>query len=769
MTGADQQGPAITLGQDSRITPCGSWLRRYRLDELPQLWNVLKGEMSIVGPRPEAPQYVEKYSPEQRQVLTVKPGLTGITQLDYKDESTLLTGPDWEERYLTQVMPAKLVLDLQYVQSRSFGGDLKIIFKTLYRLVNPYTQENQPRIRGRHLFLFDALLIMLAYILSFALRFDNLTFWIEFLQYTRILFFFLAIKLIVFYLFGLYRRVWRYASIRELTAIFGAVTVGSTIVGGLTLFFWVLPIPWSPVRGFPRSVLGIDWLLTLLMIGGSRFTLRALAEFSPPANPQLMPVHQTTGLKRAFIIGSGQSVARLARELHRLPPPGYTIAGLITESGEQVGLSIHGFPILGKVADLAQLIDKHTVNELIIAAPEMGGALTRRVLAETHQANVSIKTLPTTFELIEGGGGLSGLRDIKIEDLLRRAPITTDVNQIAGLITGQTIMITGAGGSIGSELCRQISRFGPQNVILLGHGENSIFNALQEQRLHFPTVNFIPVISDIRDFGRMSRLLATHQPDVIFHAAAHKHVTLMELNPEEGVINNILGTKVLLEAAEAFDIPRLVMISTDKAVDPTSIMGTTKRVAEMIVQGIARRSRHNYVAVRFGNVLGSRGSVIPLFQKQIAEGGPVTVTHPDVTRFFMTIPEAVQLVLQAAILGTSGEIFVLNMGRPVRILDLAHDLIRLSGLQPEVDIAITFTGLKPGEKLHEILVTDIEGPAATQHQKITVVPPVTKPNPEFWQQVDNLISAAYRGDTEAVRRMLQQIAPGASFKNGIPS
>ncbi len=757
---ADREGPAITLGDDSRITPSGHFLRTYRLDEIPQLWNVLKGEMSLVGPRPEVPKYIAYYTPEQHKVLSVKPGITGLTQLDYKDEATLLVGSDWETRYINQVMPTKLAIDLKYVNTQSWWGDLKILGKTAYRLLYPYTQEKQPMLRSRHLFLIDMLLITLAYILSFALRFDNLTFWVEFSKYSRLLFVFLGLKLIIFYRLGLYQRVWRYASVRELVAIFGAVTVSSALISAITLLLWVLPVAWSPVKGFPRSVLGIDWLVTLILVGGFRFTLRAIGEFSPPAQPLL---NATDNIKRTFIIGTDKSVARIARDVQTYPTPGHDIIGLITDTQGQIGLSIHNLPILGQVNDLSTLVKNHQIDEIIIAAPDVGGSFTRRVLEQAQGTNLSVKTLPSYHELITGNGGLTGARKIQLEDLLRRKPIMTEVNQIASLIANRKVLVTGAGGSIGAELCRQISSFAPAQVILLGHGENSIFHIQQELKPLFSPVQFTPVISDIRDFGRISRLLAQYQPDIIFHAAAHKHVSMVELNPEEGVINNVLGTKVLLEAAEAMEIPHLVMISSDKAVAPTNIMGASKRVAEMIVQAVAQRSGRCYVAVRFGNVLGSRGSVVPIFQKQIANGGPITITDPNITRYFMTIPEAVQLVIQAAVMGTCGEIFILDMGQPIKILDLAYDLIRLSGLQPDLDIAITFTGLRPGEKLHEALFTAEENPIATQHEKILVIPPRPNPNGDFWSQVETLINTAYQGDVEALRQTLQQLVPDAQI------
>lgn len=761
---ADQTGPSITTGQDARITPIGKWLRHYRLDEIPQLWNVLLGEMSLVGPRPEAPAYVHLYSPEQRRVLTVKPGLAGITQLNYKDEATLLTGPNWEDRYINAVMPAKLQMDLTYVDERSIGLDLKLLLKTAYRLLYPYTQEKQPALRGRHLFLIDTLLIMLAYILSFVLRFDNITFWVEFLKYAQLLFAFLLIKLIVFMRLGLYRPVWRYAGVREFVTLGGTVTISTLIISIITLILWVLPVAWSPVTGFPRSVLGIDWLVTLMLIGGFRFTIRAINEFSPPATPALPNITLSENQQRTFIIGSTQSVARILREMKqdgRGPHSDMKLIGIISQKASEVRQIIHNLPVLGHIDDLAWLVPKHQITELIVAAPEVGGDLIRQILAQTQGLSLSIKTLPSYHDLLEHQHGLLGARQIQVEDLLRRKPIKTDIQQVSSYIQGNCILITGAGGSIGGELCRQISQFKPSEVVLVGHGENSIFTIQQELTQRFPDISYTAVIADIRDFGRTRHLLQRYTPDVIFHAAAHKHVGLVEQNPAEGVLNNVLGTKVLLEAAEAEAIPRLVLISSDKAVQSTCVMGATKRVAELMVQTVAKRSGFHYVVVRFGNVLGSRGSIVPIFQKQIERGGPVTITHPDVTRFFMTIPEAVQLVLQAAIIGQAGQILVLDMGAPIRILDLAENLIRLSGLKPNTDIPITFTGLKDGEKLHEALVNQAESQLVTETENFLIIPPLDDQPSAFWAQVDVLIETAYHNQLAEIRPQLQALLPEA--------
>jgi len=376
--------------------------------------------------------------------------------------------------------------------------------------------------------------------------------------------------------------------------------------------------------------------------------------------------------------------------------------------------------VLGARSELAEIIERYHVGEVIVAMPSVPGSVIREVMDACRDLKVKIKTLPGVYELVDGKVSVKQLRDIQIEDLLGREPVDLDLDQIGAYLAGQTVLVTGAGGSIGSEIVRQITRFKPKSIILLGHGESSIFEIEQELKRRHPGQRTVAVIADIRDEHRIDRVFEEYKPDVVFHAAAHKHVPLMEANPEEALTNNVLGTRNVARSADKHGAKRFVMISTDKAVNPISVMGMSKRAAEMIVQSIGSTSQTKFMAVRFGNVLGSRGSVVPMFRRQIAEGGPVTVTHPDMTRYFMTIPEAVQLVIQAGAMGKGGEIFVLDMGEPIKITQLAEEIIRLSGMEPGKDIEIAYTGIRPGEKLFEEILTTEEVATSTKHRKIFV-------------------------------------------------
>ncbi|MHB1702465.1 MAG: polysaccharide biosynthesis protein, partial [Acidobacteriaceae bacterium] len=387
---------------------------------------------------------------------------------------------------------------------------------------------------------------------------------------------------------------------------------------------------------------------------------------------------------------------------------------------EKEGFLIHGVPVLGPRSVLPDVIRAQQVNEVIIALPMASSSAVREVVSLCTPLGVELKTLPSMHELIDGKVSISQIRNVEIEDVLQRDSVQLDMDAISGYLTGETVLVTGAGGSIGSELCRQIVRFKPKRLLILGHGENSIYEIDLELGRMGAEADIVPIIADVQDLNRIDQVFSNYRPGVVFHAAAHKHVPLMEANPEEAVKNNVFGTRNVAEAAHRHGSKRFVLISTDKAVNPANVMGASKRVAELVVQELSRRSSTTFVAVRFGNVLGSRGSVIPLFKRQIAQGGPVTVTHPDMTRYFMTIPEAAQLVIQAGAMGQGGEIFLLDMGKPVRILDLAVDLIRLSGFEPYVDIPIEFVGVRPGEKLNEELLTSVETTVATKHNRIVV-------------------------------------------------
>ncbi|MGE3471849.1 MAG: polysaccharide biosynthesis protein [Vicinamibacterales bacterium] len=551
--------------------------------------------------------------------------------------------------------------------------------------------------RNRYVFVADLVAIALCVLGAFVLRLD----WFftgqpEFVTAFR---YFLAgallVKPAVFYVFGLYRRFWRYAGTRDLSVVFLAVSAASTLMA-LVVAQGVMG---RFVPFFPRSVLAIDWLLTMACVAGIRLSIRVVGESLSRGAPVAGP--STGEARRVLVAGAGDAGELVVREMQKNPQLGMRPVGFLDDHRQKRGKRIHGIPVLGALGDLEAIVQREGVDQVVIAMPTADGAVIRGVIDAGRRADVQVRSVPGVFELLDGGVAVNRLRDVDIADLLRRRPIRAQ--SVAGLyLGGRTVLVTGAGGSIGSELCRQVARAGAAHLILVGHGENSIFDAVNRLRDLYPAAELHAVIADVRDAGRMDAVFARFRPDVVFHAAAHKHVPLMESDPEEAVTNNVLGTEVVVEAALRHGVDRFVLISTDKAVAPTSIMGASKRVAEAIVRRAAARHHKAYVAVRFGNVLGSRGSVVPAFKAQIARGGPLTLTHPEMRRFFMTIPEAVYLVVKAGGLAQGGELFVLNMGDPVRIVDLAGDLIRLSGLAPG-SVPITYTGLRPGVKLEEVL------------------------------------------------------------------
>jgi FlaA1/EpsC-like NDP-sugar epimerase len=454
-------------------------------------------------------------------------------------------------------------------------------------------------------------------------------------------------------------------------------------------------------------------LLTVLWITGSRVTIRIAFMLSHRGDV-------SEKRRRVIIVGAGVAGAMTAKELTRNMHLGIKPVGFVDDDRLKQGRHISGVPVCGTLADLPEVLGFMKANEVIIAMPAVAGKVVRDVVQSCRTARVPYKTIPALFDIIRGTAKVDQVRDVQLEDLLRRGIVTTETSSVMQMLAGRRVLVTGAGGSIGSELCRQIAGFRPAELILLGHGETSIFQILKElSESPVQETKITPLIADIRDRERMERVFVRLQPDIVFHAAAHKHVHLMQENIPEAVSNNILGTRNLVELAEKYNVPRFVMVSSDKAVNPTSVMGVTKRIAELVVQDVAKRSKKAFVTVRFGNVLGSRGSVVPLFKRQIAIGGPVTVTDPNVTRYFMTIPEAVQLILQAATMGGGGELFVLDMGEQIKVIDVARDLIRLSGYAEE-DIGIKITGLLPGEKLFEELFYETDRVEATQHDKIMV-------------------------------------------------
>ena len=566
--------------------------------------------------------------------------------------------------------------------------------------------------RNRHLFLVDAIALIASPIIAFAVRFETFS-WIP--DNLRLVAAYILIagpiRLVVFYNFGMYRRLWRHASIGELRQILaagGAAAFFSALVG-----FWLLPSIRITATGSraPVSVVFIDALLTTAAIALPRLLARTM-------RPQNRRRRATDPGRPALIVGAGDTAKLVAKELIANPALGFEPIGFVDDDPTKQNHTLLELPILGTLGAIKSIVEQHGVSELIIAMPSARGDVVRKVVRAGLESGIPTLTVPSLPELISAKSNGTSLREVEIQDLLRREPIETDLAAVAELATSETVLVTGAGGSIGSELCRQIARLAPARVVLLGHGENSIFDILHELKADFPDVVFCAAIADVRDQARIRAIFRSHNPHAVFHAAAHKHVPLMEENVIEAITNNVLGTRNVVDAALETDCKHFVFISTDKAVRPTSVMGATKRIAELIVQHAAVKYDRNFVSVRFGNVLGSRGSVVPTFLRQIRSGGPVTVTHPEMQRYFMTIPEAVQLVLQAGALGRGGEVFLLDMGEPIRIVDIATDLIRLSGLTVGSDIQIKFTGIRPGEKLYEEMFFSAENVLTTDHPKV---------------------------------------------------
>lgn len=541
--------------------------------------------------------------------------------------------------------------------------------------------------------------------------------------------------------FRLYNRVWEYASIGEIVSLFKALTLG-TILSLLAV--WM-------ISGYkvPLSIMLRQYETMLLLVGGSRFVWRVVRSTL---------LKQDGDRENALIVGAGDCGLMIVRELLHNPRATLKPVAFIDDDSRKLGNRIMGLPVVGNRSNIGQIVERYNVSEIIIAMPSVSRQEISSIIEACKKSKAKLKMIPMLDDLIKGKLNISRLRNVDVEDLLGRDPIKADLEGIANYVSDKVVLVTGAGGSIGSELCRQIAPFQPKRLLLLGHGENSIYTIEMEMRAKFPEVDIETIIADVQDRKRIEEVFRTYRPQVVFHAAAHKHVPLMERNPSEAIKNNVFGTRNVAECADMFQAERFVLISTDKAVNPTSIMGATKRIAEMFIQTLDKTSSTRFVAVRFGNVLGSRGSVIPRFREQIARGGPVTVTHPEMIRYFMTIPEAVQLVIQAGAFAEGGEIFILDMGKPVKIVDLATDLIRLSGYEPHVDIEIEFSGIRPGEKLYEELLTSEEGLTSTKHDRIFVGKPtqINRAELEFsFKKLEKIIS----GEEEPIKEVVKHLVP----------
>ncbi|WP_322348839.1 polysaccharide biosynthesis protein [Paenibacillus albus] len=545
---------------------------------------------------------------------------------------------------------------------------------------------------------------------------------------------------VMMFWFKMYQRLWKYASIGEVIGLLKAVLLGWVIAYGVTNYYVDDRIPLSIALRTLETM--------LLLMCGVRLLWRIISYQRKVSSEKA----------KVLIIGAGDCGAIIAREILSNVSSELAVVGFVDDDRKKFGQRILGKPVLGSRYTIDNIVSEHRIDEIVIAIPSAAKSELSDIIARCKSTGSKVKIIPALNDLIAGKVSVNVMRDVDLEDLLGRDPILPDLKGIAEYVENKVVIVTGAGGSIGSELCRQITIFNPSTLVLLGHGENSIYTIEMEMRRRFPRQRIETVIADIQDRSRIDDVFRIYRPNVVFHAAAHKHVPLMERNPAEAVKNNVFGTKNVADAADKYGVERFVLISSDKAVNPSSIMGATKRIAEMYIQSLDTQSNTKYVAVRFGNVLGSRGSVIPMFKEQILSGGPVTVTHPEMVRYFMTIPEAVQLVIQAGAFAAGGEIFVLDMGQPVKIVELAEDLIRLSGFEPHTEIPIEFTGIRAGEKLYEELLLNEEAVEKTKHNRIFVGKPLGINRVELELQFRRL-ERAISDDKEEVRNVIEYIVP----------
>jgi FlaA1/EpsC-like NDP-sugar epimerase len=614
-------------------------------------------------------------------------------------------------------------------------------------------------IRSKNFYLmlfFDGLFVTASYLLAYLLRFEGeipLNWW-EVIKST--LPYILPFKLVLFYFFGLYKGMWRYTSLFDLFNVLKASFTSSTLIILAILFIYRF-------QGFPRSVFILDWILTFIFISGNRVAIRLLLSerekhLSSVRGLNTSASHKMKTRKRLLIIGAGDAGEKMLREIRDNSRLNYEVVGFLDDDPKKKGMKIHGVSVLGSVPKIHKLAYHAEMDEILIAVPSALTKQMRRIIEACEATGLKSRTTPGIGELIDGKISFKTIREVSFEDLLGRDPIDLDMKSIGAYLTDKVVFVSGAGGSIGSELCRQILQFEPRNLILFDKTENSLFHIEMEFRHRNPKAPITPILGDVRYRILLNRLFSDYKPQVVFHAAAYKHVPIVELNSWEAIYNNIMGTRNIVEASYQIGSERFILVSTDKAVRPANVMGATKRVSEMITSCYTPGSSR-FLSVRFGNVIGSEGSVVHLFKKQIERFGPVTVTHPEITRYFMTIPEACKLILQAGAMGGGGEIFILDMGTPIKIVDMARDLIRRSGFKPDADIEIKFTGLRPGEKLHEELITEGEGIVRTPHEKIFVLKGNTCDSHWLNSKIEELIALAQEQDGASIKSKLKEIVP----------
>lgn len=604
----------------------------------------------------------------------------------------------------------------------------------------------------------DTIIFMLAIVLAYLFRFEFSLDSNQIQQIISVIVWMIPLKIIVFFVFGIYRGMWRYTSIKDFWLLARACTLSLLLVMFIILYI-------NRFEGYSRAVFVIDGVFTFLLIGGERMIIRT---FFAIYSSRTINANSSVKMhmKQVLIIGAGDAGEKILREIFDNHQLNYQVIGFIDDNPEKQRRSIHGIPVLGKVENLPNILKKVAVQEILVAIPSASGDQIRHVVEVCRSCNISHKILPGIGELIDGRVSVKALRDISYEDLLGRPPVHLNIQCIRNYLDGKTVLITGCGGSIGSELCRQVIKFQPHSIILLDASETNLFNIQMEMQNERYCRNYEAVLGHVQNKKLMNDIFKKYKPQIVFHAAAYKHVPMLEKNPWEAVFNNIIASRIAMDMSIKHHVERFVLISTDKAVRPTNVMGASKRVTELIMQSFQDNSTR-LMAVRFGNVVGSSGSVIPIFRRQIEQGGPVTVTHPEINRFFMTIPEASQMILQAGAMGEGGEVFVLHMGTPVRIADMARDLIHLSGKEPDTDIKIVYTGLREGEKLFEELITAGEDVFPTSHEKIMVMRPchfnevkaMQEDREMLEKKINELVKDALRHDANAIKKKLKEIVP----------
>lgn len=619
-------------------------------------------------------------------------------------------------------------------------------------LIQKILTEKRDVLRLVFFLILDIILISFSVSAAFIVRFEGGIPNRYFLNILGVISFALLITLPIFYFSKLYYFDWDYVSAEEMISLVKATSLSFLILAAIFFIFrdyWIF-------TGFPRSTLFISYFFIFIFCGGIRFSKRIYL--------QIFSVGQRTGKERALIVGAGGAGEQLLRNILNLKSSPYYPVGFVDDNLTKQKILIHGLRVLGKISDIPKIVKEKKVESLIIALPSAGSQAIRHAVEIGRKSGLQkIKTVPSLDEIIGGKVTIGNLREVQIEDLLGREPVTLDQKSIEGFIQNKTVLITGAAGSIGSELSRQIAQFNPSSLLVLDQDETGIFNIAEELKDKFPRLKTVSLIADIQDETKIERIFNQSRPNIVFHAAAYKHVPLMEEHPEEAVKNNILGTKIVTEAAFDYGVEKFIFISTDKTVNPSSVMGASKRIGEMICQSLNQKGKTKFISVRFGNVLDSRGSVIPIFKEKIRKREPLEITHPEMKRYFMTTPEACLLVMQAGAMGQGGEVFVLDMGNPIKIIDLAKELIKLSGLEPDKDIPIVFTQPRPGEKFFEEILTAEEGTVATQNQKIFMAK-LSIVNPEkFNLSLDKLKTAADNGDKETIISTLKELIPTYSY------